>query len=150
MSTKKIQSQAESRKLFYLVGMFTTPSLGDSISITLRKLLQGGKRGESGCTQICNKGSRQSEQQRSDTHLRNLAFYAWEDANLWARCIHSFLVPLSCLGPILFLSSPCFLHSPTPQQLPWRLAASSGSPFGEPSFTFGGQKSLMAVTFLVH
>ena len=29
------------------------------------------------------------------------------------------------------------------------MAASDGSQFGEPSFTFGGQKSLMAVTFLV-
>ena len=34
------------------------------------------------------------------------------DANLWACCIHSFQMHLSCLGPILFLSSPCFLHSP--------------------------------------
>ena len=31
-----------------------------------------------------------------------------------------------------------------------KVAAFPGSQFGEPSFTFGGQKSLMAVTFLVH
>ena len=29
------------------------------------------------------------------------------------------------------------------------MAASTGSQFGEPTFTFGGQKLLMAVTFLV-
>ena len=42
---KKIQSQPESREFFYLVGMFRTLSLGDSISVALkRKVLQG--RGE--------------------------------------------------------------------------------------------------------
>ena len=56
---------------------------------------------------------------------------------------------LSCLGPILFPCSCCFLHSPAPQQLLWGVAASARSWFGEPSLTFGGQKSLMAVTFLV-
>ena len=35
---------------------------------------------------------------------------------------------------------------PAPQQSP----ASTGSQLEEPSFTFGGQKSLMAVTFLVY
>ena len=44
----------------------------------------------------------------------------------------------------------CFLHSPAPQQSPWWVAASPGSKFWEPSLTFGGQKSLMAVTFLVY
>ena len=39
---------------------------------------------------------------------------------------------------------------PAPQQSPWRVAASAGSQFGEPSLTFGDQKSLMAVTFLVY
>ena len=32
-------------ELFYLVKTFRTPSLGDSISVALRKLLQGGWRG---------------------------------------------------------------------------------------------------------
>ena len=39
---------------------------------------------------------------------------------------------------------------PTPQQSPWGVAASTGSQFWEPSFTFGDQKSMMAVTFLVY
>ena len=39
---------------------------------------------------------------------------------------------------------------PAPQQSPCGVAASAGSLFWEPSFTFGGQKSLMAVTFLVY
>ena len=50
----------------------------------------------------------------------------------------------------------CFLaHFPSciplaPQQSQVGVAASAGSQFGEPSFTFEGQKSLMAVTFLVY
>ena len=41
---------------------------------------------------------------------------------------------------------------PVPQQSSWRGvgAASAGLQFEEPSFTFGGQKSLIAVTFLVY
>ena len=39
---------------------------------------------------------------------------------------------------------------PAPQQSPQGVVAPAGSQFGEPSFTFGGQKSLRAVTFLVY
>ena len=67
--------------------------------------------GKARCIQVCNKGSRQSEQSR--IKLRNLAFYVWEEASLWAHCIHSFHVYLSYLRPILFLCSPCFLHCPS-------------------------------------
>ena len=97
--------------------MFTTPRLRDSISIALTKLLQRGRRG-SHYIQVCKKGSRQSEQQRSDIQLRNLAFCVWEDASLWARCIHSFLMHFSYLGQSCFLVhlAPCIL--PTPQQSP--------------------------------
>ena len=31
-------------ELFYLVGMFRTPGVGDSILVALRKLVQGGRR----------------------------------------------------------------------------------------------------------
>ena len=54
--------------------MFRTQSLGDSISVALRKLLQGGRRGELGYIQACIKGSKQSEHQTLDIKLRNLAF----------------------------------------------------------------------------
>ena len=43
--TKNILSQPESRELLYLMGMFSTPSPGDSISLVLRNLLQEGRRG---------------------------------------------------------------------------------------------------------
>ena len=62
--------------------------------------------GKSGYIQVCNKGSRQSEPQRSGIKLRNLAFCAWEDA---------ILIPFICtsaIGPILSHSS-CCLHSPS-------------------------------------
>ena len=40
-----------------MVGMFTTPSLGDSISVTLRKLLQGGKRESQAVHKFATKGA---------------------------------------------------------------------------------------------
>ena len=44
--------------------------------------------------------------------------------------------------------APCV--PPAPQQSPWQMTASAGSQFWEPSFTFGDQKLLMAVTFLAY
>ena len=41
---KKKYIQPESKELFYLVGMFRTRNPGVSISVALRKLLQGGRR----------------------------------------------------------------------------------------------------------
>ena len=107
--------------------------------------------GKSGCVQICNKGSRQSDHQRSSIKLRNLAFYVREDASLWAPWTHSFHMYLSYLGQFCFPSFPCFLHPhppPAPQQSLWEVAASTWSQFWESSFSFAGQKLLMAVTFL--
>ena len=43
------------------------------------------KEGKSGYRQVCNKGSRQSEHQRSGVKLRNLTFCVWGDASLWAH-----------------------------------------------------------------
>ena len=130
--------------------MFRTLIPGDSISVTLRKLVQGGRRGKLGYIQVCNKGSRQSVPGRSGIKLRNLAFCVWEDASLWTHWIHSFPTDPSCLGPTLFPCPPCVLHSPSSLvvilvggSIPW-------SQLWEPSFTFGGQKSLMAVTFFVY
>ena len=40
-----------------------------------------------------------SEHQILGVNLRNLAFYIWEDASLWAHGIHSFHMHLSYLGP---------------------------------------------------
>ena len=62
-------SQHESRVLLYLVGMFRTLSLGESISVALRKLLQGVRRRRQ--DQICNKGSKQSEYQISGTVIES-------------------------------------------------------------------------------
>ena len=91
-------------------------------------------------------------------------FYLWKNASIWVHGIHAFHMHLSYLGPnlvslftlrsgrysrwlLLVFSS----HSPnphTPQQSPWRGVASVGLKFWKPSFTFGGQKSLTAVTHL--
>ena len=69
--------------------------------------------GKSSYIQVCNKESRQSEHQRSGIELKNVAYYAWEDASLWAHRIQSFYMHLNYLGPNLFPCSPCFSHSPS-------------------------------------
>ena len=94
-------------ELFYLEGMFRTLSLEGRISVALSKPLQGHGRGlvwrglwgKLDYIQVCNIGSRQSEHQRLDIRLRNLAFYIWKDASLWAHWIHFFHMHLRCLGP---------------------------------------------------
>ena len=53
--------------------------------------------GQPGYIQVCNKGSRKSEHQRLDIKLKNLAFYLWENATLWAYWIHCFHMYLSLL-----------------------------------------------------
>ena len=44
----------------------------------------------------------------------------------------------------------CYLHSPSSSAITMGVAASTGSQFWEPSFTFEGQRSLMALTFFVY
>ena len=65
------------------------------------------------------------------------------------------LIPFRCTSAVWGQS--CLLVHftscipPAPQQSPWRRAVASGGwKFWEPSFTLGGQTSLMAVTFLVY
>ena len=152
----KIQSQPESRELFYLVGMFRTQP-GRQHLRSSKKTAPRSQEGKSGFIQVCNKGSRQSEHQRSGIKLRKLVFCVWEDVSLWAHWIHYFNLRLSYLGPNpislfslrsgrcvreLLLAFPCplFTTPPVPQQSAWVSVACSGSQFWESSFTFGGQK----------
>ena len=108
---------------------------------------------ESDYIQVCNKGSRQSEHQGSDIKLRNFTFCVWN-----TQAHYSFV---SC-APQLAGANPVSLfalrsHRWLPLASPSSLAVTmegvaefSGSQFGERSFTFGGQESLMAVIFLVY
>ena len=86
----KIYSHILKAELFYFVGMFWTPSPGDSISIALRQLLQRGRR-ESYIHKFATEGAVWTSKTR----------YHW---------IHSFHMHLSYLEPILFPHSLCFLH----------------------------------------
>ena len=94
----------------------------------------------------------------------NLAFfYVWEDTSLWAHWINSFH-SLSYLGPnpvsLITLRSGrwLLLACPLPTQLVsclgvgwWHLMDCRYCvQFGETSFTFGGQKLLLAVSFLFY
>ena len=93
------------------------------------------QKGKSGYIQVCNRESRQPEHQRSGIRLRNLAFYIWEDASLWAQWIHSFHVTSAIWGQSCFLvhlkewQTVASRSPPTPQQSPWGVAASAGSQF---------------------
>ena len=68
----------------YLVGMFRTLRPGDSISVALRKGLQGGRRGSQAIYKLATKGTVSQNSKDQVIKLRNLAFYVWEDASLWA------------------------------------------------------------------
>ena len=107
--------------------------------------------------QVCNKGSRQPEDQRSCTKLRNVAFYV-----CMGRCkplvsldsIFPYAAQLSGANPVsrLTLRGGRWLLLAFPQLLShhhggWQHPLDQ---FWEPSFTFGDQKSLMAVTFLIY
>ena len=125
--------------------MFRTLSPGDSMSKLWENCSKEAGPGVRLYSSLLQKGA-------GSIKLRNVAFYVLEEASLWSHRIHSFHVHLSYLGSILFPCSPCFLHSPSSSAITMGegVSASTGSQFGEPSFTFGGQKSLMAVTFVVY
>ena len=82
LSTKKYSHNLKV-ELFYLVGMFRTLGLGDSISAALRKLLQGGRRGSQATYKFATKGA--GSLIIKDLVSRNLTVYVWEDASLWAH-----------------------------------------------------------------
>ena len=132
-----------------MVGLFRTLSPGDSISVT-EKTAPRRQEGKSGYIQVCNKGSKQPEHQRSGIRPRNLAFFVWEYTSLGLTAIIPFRCMLATWGQSRFLVHLASYFPPAPHQSPCGVAASTRSQFGEPSFTFGGQKSLMPVTFLVY
>ena len=77
--------------------MFRTLSLGDSISVALRKLLQGGKRWSQAIYRLAKRGAGSLNIRNQISSLRNIAFCVWEDASLWAHWIYSFYMHVSYL-----------------------------------------------------
>ena len=61
MLTKKIQSQPESRELFYLVGNVQDSEPGRQHLSSSEKTALRRQEGKSGYKQVCNKGSKQPE-----------------------------------------------------------------------------------------
>ena len=109
--------------------MFRTPRLGDRVSVALRKLLQEGKRGSQATYTFATKGAGSLS---ITDQVKEFGILCT------GRCrplgsLHWFLMHLSCLGPILFPCSPCFLHSPSSSAVTIQEAASPGSQPGEPS-----------------
>ena len=123
--------------------MLTTPSLGDSISVSLRKLSKeaGGEVRGSQAIQVYTKGSRRSEKQRSDIQLRNPAFSGKAQPLIqrslgrrshWARWVRSFHNRLSRPWPALLPCSPCPCIPPAPQPSPWGWRHPLGRRLGSP------------------
>ena len=140
-------SQNAKVELFYLVGMFRSLSQGDSISVALRKLLQRGRRGSQA---IYNFVTREQA-----FWISKIGYQIKEFGILcMGRC-----KPLGSLSSFLSNAPPLSGATPVPSftLLPAFPQLLSSHPWGwqhlhfrELSFTFGGQKSLMAVTFLVY
>ena len=81
----KIFTTQKLRVVFYSVENFRISSPEDSNSSDPEKTAPRRQEGKSGYIQVCNKGSRQPEDQRSGSKLRNSAFCVWEDVSLWAH-----------------------------------------------------------------
>ena len=79
---------------------------------------------------------------------RNLAFYYGNIQASGLTEFISFICTSAIWGQSCLLVHLASCNPPAPQQSLWGVAV--GSQFGEPTFTFGGQKSLMAVTFLAY
>ena len=136
-------------KLFYLVGMFRTLSSGDSISIALKN---------------CSKEA--EEEVRLYTSLQHREQPVWTSKIRYqvkefsilhmGGCkpldsLNSFLLyaPQLSGGQSLFVLLLAFPQLFSNHHGGQGVAACAGLQFGEPSCTFGGQKSLMAVAFFM-
>ena len=149
---KKKDIWPKSREFFHLVGMFRTLSPEVSILVT-QKTAPRRQDGKSGSMLFCNRRSRQSEHQRSVFSILctgrckplgslNL-FLSYAPQLSGANHVSLFTF---WSGRWLSLAFPQLLRS----HLWVAVADSTGSQFGDPSFTFGGQKLLMVVTFHIY
>ena len=162
LSTKKYSHNLKI-KLFHLVGMFSSLSPGDNISVALRKLLQGVRRGSQAVYKFATKGACSlTSKIRYQVKEFNIlcmgrckplgslnSFFSYDPHLSGATEFIPFIWPqLSGANSValftLLLAFPQLLSNH-----PGGVAGSAGLQLWGPSFTFGGQKSLMAVTFLV-
>ena len=126
MSTKKY-----SHNMQHLVEMFRleTKILSSSEITAPRRL------GEVRSYTNYNKENSLSEHQISGIKLRNLAYYAWEDASLWAPWTHSFHTlsqanPFPCSPKEWPMAAACTL--PALQQSSWGMVHPLDCSFGSP------------------
>ena len=110
--------------------MFRTPSPGDSISVALRKLLQGGRRRSQVIYKFAAEGTGSLNIKKIRYQVKEFSLCIWVDERLWAHWIHSFHIHLSYLGPILVHLASCI--PPASQQSPWGVTVSLDWSFGSP------------------
>ena len=112
--------------------MFRTPSPGDSISVALRKLLQGGRRGSQATYKFATK--RAGSLNIKDQVSGHLAFSVWEDTSLWTQnSFLSYAPQLSGANSVSLITLLlCIL--PAPQQSSWRGLSITGPQFGSPHY----------------
>ena len=105
LSTKKYNHNLKVQSYFiWWDSEFRTLSTGNSISVALRKLFQGGRRGSWAIYKFTTK--RAGSLNIKDQVSRN--FYVWENASLWPHWIYSFHMHLS------YLDQSCFLFTLLP------------------------------------
>ena len=84
MLTEKYSHNLEV-ELYYLVGMFRTLSPGDGISVALRKLLQGGRRGSQVIYKFAAEGAGSLNIKEIRYQVKELSLCIWVDERLWAH-----------------------------------------------------------------
>ena len=142
--------------------MLRTPTHGDSISVTEKTAAR--RWGEApGYTEVLHQRADSLNIKRLLLIKRNQISQVKEFSILcvgrckplgWLSSFLSYVPQLSgakscVLVPLKEWQMAASCIPQAPQQSPWGVAAYAGSQFWEPSFTFGGQKSLRGVPFLV-
>ena len=67
------------------MGIFRALSLGDSISVALRKLLQGGRRGSQVIYKFAAEGAGSLNIKEIRYQVKELSLCIWVDERLWAH-----------------------------------------------------------------
>ena len=128
--------------------MFRSLNPVSSISAALRKRLPGDRRGSQATYKFATK--RAGSLNIKDQVSRHLAFSVWEDTSLWTQnSFLSYAPQLSGANSVSLITLLlCIL--PAPQQSSWRGLSIHWTTVLGARITCGGQKSLMAVPFLVY
>ena len=116
-------------------------SPGDSISVVLKKLLQGGRSGSQAIHEFATEGAGLSEQQRSGIKEFSILRMGRCKPQGSLNSFLSYAPQLPEANPVFFFTLlPNAGMHPSSSAINSGIAVPNGLQFWEPSFTFGGQK----------